>query len=166
MTIYVSADSHFGHDRIRESCQRPFASLDEMNETLVAKWNATVAPEDTVWHLGDFAWNSGSEHFFYRLNGQKHLIIGNHDSKKVLALPWLSQQPYHELTTIEDGTKVYWVLFHYPIENWNRRHHGSIHLHGHDHGRTRAMANRYDVGVDCNFFRPISLTEIKTQLAV
>jgi len=165
MTIFASSDTHLGHKRIIEICQRPFASLDEMNATLVAKWNAMVGQEDTVFHLGDFAWNATSANFFYQLNGRKHLIVGNHDDKYVLALPWLSQQHYGELVLAEDGVKTHWVMCHYPIESWNRQRHGSIHLHGHDHGRTRPMANRVDVGVDCNFFRPISLSEIKAQLA-
>jgi hypothetical protein len=34
-------------------------------------------------------------------------------------------------------------MFHYPIEEWDGRYHGSIHLHGHSHGKARKMKNRF-----------------------
>lgn len=52
---FVTADSHFGHARIVELAQRPFASLAEMDAEMVRRWNAVVGPEDVVLHLGDLA---------------------------------------------------------------------------------------------------------------
>ena len=55
MAIFFTSDTHFGHGGALGLYRRPFASVPAMNEALVARWNETVGPEDTVWHLGDFA---------------------------------------------------------------------------------------------------------------
>jgi hypothetical protein len=51
MTVYLTADNHFGHARIMEYRGRPFGGVQEM----VERWNVAVEPDDTVVHLGDFA---------------------------------------------------------------------------------------------------------------
>src|ERR1017187_8378616 len=55
MATWFTADQHFGHKRIIELSGRPFGSVEEMNEAVVDRWNAVVAPDDLVWVLGDFA---------------------------------------------------------------------------------------------------------------
>ena len=52
-----------------------------MNEAIIANWNSVVAPNDIVWHLGDFALGNRNRipQFVARLNGRKHLVLGNHD---------------------------------------------------------------------------------------
>jgi calcineurin-like phosphoesterase family protein len=81
MTTWFTSDTHFGHARIIELADRPFASVEEMNEALVERWNERVAPEDTVIHLGDVALGPIEESLKYieRLNGFKILVVGNHD---------------------------------------------------------------------------------------
>lgn len=80
MGIYFSADLHFFHANIIKYCNRPFKTVEEMNEKLVEYWNETVAPEDTVYYLGDFSLAKRPvELFLPRLNGTKRLICGNHD---------------------------------------------------------------------------------------
>lgn len=79
-TIWYSSDHHFWHANVIRYCNRPFNSVVEMNEALVAKWNAAVKPEDTVYYLGDFSLAFRSvELYTRRLNGEKILIAGNHD---------------------------------------------------------------------------------------
>ena len=58
LTVFFTADTHFGDAHILRQRGRRFASLAEHDETLVANWNAMVGPEDEVWHLGDFALGS------------------------------------------------------------------------------------------------------------
>src|SRR4030066_28737 len=59
--IFFTADTHFNHANIIHYCRRPFSSIKEMNETLIAKWNAGMGKGDLVYHLGDFAWESGTK---------------------------------------------------------------------------------------------------------
>ena len=79
--IFVCADLHFGHKNIIAYENRPFASVEEMNERLIENWNAVVDPDDIVYVLGDvgFCGNTKLSEWISRLNGHKHLIRGNHD---------------------------------------------------------------------------------------
>ena len=82
MTIRYLADMHFDHDSIIAYDNRPFDSVEEMNEALIANWNRVVTdPEDLTWILGDFCFRDGERwnELLSRLNGRKALILGNHD---------------------------------------------------------------------------------------
>ncbi len=94
MTTYFTSDSHFGHAGVIAMSGRPFASIEEHDEALVAAWNAVVGPRDEVWHLGDFAMGASPERcavLFLRLRGRKCLVRGNHDRKRVTDLGWHEQ---------------------------------------------------------------------------
>lgn len=79
--VFFTSDTHFKHANIIKFCERPFGSIEEMNEALIANWNRVVGKDDFVFHLGDFcfggseAWNS----ILDRLNGKIYLVLGNHD---------------------------------------------------------------------------------------
>lgn len=81
MTLFFTSDTHFGHARINELANRPFSSVAEADAAMVERWNATVAPDDVVYHLGDVALGKIAESLLLvkRLNGTKILIRGNHD---------------------------------------------------------------------------------------
>jgi calcineurin-like phosphoesterase family protein len=133
MNMWFISDTHFWHDKIRMLALRPFNSLEEMNEAMVSNWNSVVSPSDTVYHLGDFAygtWKGGNPRdIFDRLNGQKHLIVGNHDHEDTRSLPWQSQS---YIKNIRYGKNKI-VLCHYPMIEWDGCFHGSYHFHGHTH---------------------------------
>ena len=79
MERWYTSDLHFGH---RKAIQfRPFDSVEEMDEALVALWNEVVAPDDEVWILGDLAMYPHDESLTMaaRLHGHKILVPGNHD---------------------------------------------------------------------------------------
>ena len=61
MAIYLISDTHFHHENILYTCKRPFSNVQEMNATLIANWNNTVGADDTVYHLGDFAFGGFDE---------------------------------------------------------------------------------------------------------
>lgn len=159
MTVFFTSDTHFGHARIIELCKRPFANVDEMDEALIANWNARVKPGDTVWHLGDFTLGSGDMAMRYlaRLNGNIHLVWGNHDRESVRDLnTWRSSQYAAEIN--HEGHKI--TLCHYAMRVWNKSHHGALMLFGHSHGNLCGTRQSLDVGVDCWDFKPVTLPEI------
>lgn len=169
MATYLTADTHFGHQGLlspRMARPRPFATIEEHDETLIANWNAVVRPEDTVWHLGDFAFNCGLPHArdaFDRLHGTKHLIVGNHDAKLGRKLPWESQHDgIHQVAV--DGYRL--VLCHYAMRAWPGIWRGAHHLYGHTHGSLPGTRRSADVGVDAWDFRPVSMHEILDQMAL
>ena len=80
MKFYTS-DLHFGHKNIIKYENRPFNSVEEMDEELIRRWNNKVGKNDEVYILGDFAFASGRRvnELLDRLNGRKYLLRGNHD---------------------------------------------------------------------------------------
>lgn len=181
MTTWFTSDQHFGHTRIIEYVKRPFSSVDEMDDVMIERWNERVKPDDVVYHLGDFTLSNfkGFEYYISKLNGSIFFVPGGHDHR------WLDS--YHKngsdtkyavleslITILVRGVEL--VLCHYPMLEWEKSHYGSIHLHGHSHGSLGCMGRagfstlqskpgyRVDVGVDCNNFYPVSITDILNRL--
>lgn len=185
MTLWFTSDHHFGHARIIDYCARPFEDAKSMDRAMIARWNAVVAPEDTVYHLGDFTLSGrkAARRYFAQLQGQI----------KVLALPWHHDHkwlpealgPCAELVSAsgapvellppmvvleleehgEGGHARALVLCHYPVASWDRRHHGAWHLYGHSHGTHANGGKSLDIGVDCTDFAPWSLEQVAARMA-
>lgn len=139
--IYYTSDLHFGHKKIFQYENRPFKSILEMEYILIRNWNNKVkSKEDHIYILGDFAFKGSNlsidqiNNIVDSLKGKKHLIIGNHDqfinSLHFKERLWEEIVSYKEI--IDQSDKVIIdnkgniienkniILFHYPIENWNR----------------------------------------------
>ena len=73
---FFIADTHFGDEQIIRYENRPFASVEKMDSTLIEKWNACVAAEDTVYVLGDFSvyGEDKNQEILTELKGRKILI--------------------------------------------------------------------------------------------
>lgn len=140
-----------------------------MNETLINNWNAVVKPNDKVYHLGDFAFCSIEqfEQLLNRLNGEIHIVTGNHDkvilrnqSRILSGNKVKSIQQYLEF----NYNKQHIVLFHYGCRVWHWSYKGSILLYGHSHGRLPPYGRSMDVGVDSAVitteYRPVSIKEV------
>jgi len=150
MKTFFISDTHFNHKNILTYCKntRKFKNIDEMNNNIITNWNKMVSYDDTVYHLGDFAFGdiNKTRDIINRLNGNIHLILGNHDNhldKETLNL-FSSYQHYLEINI--EGFDI--ILMHYPIAEFNGRHRGYFHLHGHCHGRYRTKERILDVGID------------------
>jgi calcineurin-like phosphoesterase family protein len=159
MTTYLIADTHFNHRLMIERQLRPFASVEEMNETLVERWNAVVRTIDEVYVIGDFSLGDpvGASILFGRLNGRKSLIAGNHDSTQVKNFPW---ERVDWLRQISHNHKRI-IMCHFPIESWNGRSQGYLHAHGHIHASPfRQVPNRFNLSAEVLDYRPISLDDL------
>lgn len=153
MSTYFWSDTHFNHTGIATHCPttRPHSELIAFNEYLIDCWNLTVGKRDRIFLVGDFGFTTRDgwrlDEIFARLNGEKHLIVGNHDEKNklVLKLPWVS---IHDLVTVrENGMRT--VCCHYPMETWKNAQRGYLMLYGHSHGSLKTvLPHRFDVGVD------------------
>lgn len=174
MTVWLTSDTHFGHQGIVETSGRPFADVARMDDALVQVWNALVRPRDTVWHLGDFALGprGTAGKVFRRLNGSIHLVRGNHDGDDVLSCGWAS---IHDLASRRvDGVRL--CLSHYPMLSWPGSAHNtaghvhSIMCHGHVHGRPgdprvpHVDLHRADVGVDMRSMAPVAAEALVAQV--
>jgi calcineurin-like phosphoesterase family protein len=156
MATWFTSDTHFGDHRVLNLYPRPYETTAEMDEALVARWNALCTPDDEIWHLGDFARTAArAADVLPRLNGHKHLILGNNDPPGP-GSGWESVGAYAEIE--RDGVLL--ILCHYPFRSWNGQHRGSWNLHGHSHGRMKPLPRQRDVGVDANDYAPVALSQI------
>jgi calcineurin-like phosphoesterase family protein len=156
MRRWITADWHIGEERMA-IMQRPFKDQREMIETLVARHNAVVAPEDIVFNLGDVC-NQKTPEFLpevARFNGTKILVRGNHDRVFTDAeLTKYFPQVYHEGLGIElQVGDVMCYLTHYP----SRAKPDLFNLVGHIHSAWKFQLNMVNVGVDVNHFVPHNL---------
>ena len=175
-----TSDLHLGHTNIIGYCGRPFADVEAMNAGLVDAWNATVAPDDEVWVLGDVALGRIDDTLALvkALAGRKILLPGNHDRcwtghrKKTPASA--ERRRYYEAGFAEiadapiratvGGHRV--VVHHFPYRGDSRDDDryaearpvdsGAWLLHGHVHDRWRQDGRQINVGVDAWNGRPVS----------
>lgn len=166
---HFTSDTHFGHANVLTYSNRPYSSVQDMNERMVSAWNRQVSPGDTVYHLGDFAFMNfeSFRRLLSSLNGKIHVVLGNHDkvirkNADVLIKDGLlhSVQDYKELKY--EGRFI--ILSHYAKRSWNKAQYDSIHLFGHTHGYLKPWGKSVDVGVDdkhiTDEYRPYSMDEV------
>lgn len=149
---WVTSDLHYSHRNIiRYSPDtRKFKDIDDMNESLINEWNSKVGQDDTIYHLGDFAFagKSVKREILDQLNGNKVFILGNHDGAGEVLSDYGVIHYYLKKHFIVDSKNVKVIMFHYPIASWDSVHHGSILLHGHTHGMYKMPGRCLDVGYD------------------
>ena len=149
---FFTGDQHYFHSAIIKYTNRPFESVEDMNEELVERFNSKVSKEDITVHAGDFSFGTKQQttEIIKQLNGNHIFIRGCHDH-------WMSTGKYLWQKKIDD---CYVVACHYPMRSWPRSFHGSIQLHAHVHGRLLPLPNQLDVGVDCWDYYPVSFDEV------
>lgn len=134
---FIISDTHFGHTNSWEKFKnadgtplRPFTSNEEMDEAMVARWNAKVTDKDTVYHLGDVVINKKSLHHVSRLNGRKILIRGNHDIFKDKDFYDVGFEQIHGVRVFVDK----WIMSHIPLHPDSVTNRFRVNVHGHLHG--------------------------------
>lgn len=167
---FFTADLHFGHRGMIDRGYRKFADIDEMDEAIVAAWNAKVPEKNArVYLLGDISFRPARDTYplLRRLNGKLHLIRGNHDrSCENVAVQTLFESISDIKEVWADRQKL--MLCHYAMMTWNGMHHGSWMLHGHSHGSLPIDLGkpRMDVGIDCSSdYSPFSYSEVAAYMA-
>lgn len=161
--IYYTADLHFHYLPALE--ERPFATVEEMDRTLVQNWNETVSPEDTVYLVGDIGYHGGHVpcRVLERLRGKKHLVRGNHDTGYQDApLLYRYFETITDFTELDDGG-AHLLLCHYPMlyDKGGYMIHGHLHRPGSRfHGILQTLPRVLNAGVDVNGYRPVTLAQL------
>lgn len=185
--LYFTSDLHLNHKSIIEYCNRPFVSIEKMNETIISNMQSVLSHDSILVNCGDFILGKCSmyQEFIDAIPSYKiYNCIGNHDIKNIFRKAIL--EPYNE------DARVYWgysiliqvydknkQLFgftcsHCPMADNNFL--GIFNIHGHLHtipelskyiGRDYELSVKllnnglyYDCGVDNNNFKPISFIDI------
>ena len=175
MKTYFTSDHHFNHTNIIRYCNRPYTSVEEMNEDMVRRWNETVSNEDTVYYLGDFSLQPKEvEYWLSRLNFKViHLYLGNHDApfKKPSLDNRYKQWGFTSVRTtgIFEKDQYKFFLSHLPYKgleggDYEERYadlrptdKGDWMLCGHVHEKWKIKNKMINVGVDVWNGRPVSL---------
>lgn len=168
MNFYI-ADTHFGHHNILWLSNRPFDTIEQMNNKIIDNWNKKVTDNDDVYILGDFSYKGDNPvDILKKLKGKKHLIVGNHDSKLLKNIDFRNQ--FVEITNMKtvNDNGVCIVCCHYPMVEWDGYYRSTLHFYGHIHNNVgnetfkyiSKVKNAYNVGVDIIGFEPRTLREI------
>lgn len=150
-------------------------SVNIMDNYLIDRINEIVQPNDTLWHLGDFAF--ARQHVYYkqcryyrdRINCRNvNIVWGNHDQPRKIRDLFGEAYDLHEMR--EGNQRI--ILCHYAMAVWNKSHRGNWQLYGHSHSGAEPwldanMPGRrsFDVGVDnanklIGDYRPFSFDEV------
>lgn len=151
-----------------------------MNDYLTDRINETVGPDDTLWHLGD--WAFAPDHIYYqrckfyrdRIKCKNvNIVWGNHDKPREIRNLFGESHFLHEVHA--NGQHI--VLCHYAMAVWDKSHRGSWQLYGHSHAGAEPWMDKnlpgrrsFDVGVDnakllIGDYRPFSFDEIANIMA-
>lgn len=179
MSCYFTADTHFGSERTWKYSRRPFDSIEEMDNVLIRNWNETVKTGDTVYHLGDF----GDYKTSRKLNGKIVLFCGNYEMDYLgisiddLNKSLLSFNP-GDINLMSAGCRKLEAEFNFEkvyynsgktmiFLDYNCTHRPQdcikteFNLFGHIHGLCKVKRYGLNVGVDCNGFKPVSVSEVE-----
>lgn len=170
MKRFVISDTHLGHANIIKYCDRPFSSVEEMNDKIISNWNSVVSADDVVYFLGDFCYgkpmHNASRLYREKLNGKIHLILGNHD-KGIHRNSFESASNYSIIEVL--SKKI--LLIHYPIHHCSEENDRIVQkfncknlyynycFHGHIHNRKGFMSGpkHYNVSVEQINYTPLDL---------
>lgn len=162
--IWFTADPHFGHKKVIEFSKRPWTTVEEMDAALIKNWNSRVGKKEEIYLIGDFSFHKDQTIIRNQLNGRIHLIIGNHDRRRISLLD--TQQLFESVQDVKylRFNKLRFFLSHYPHRCWPKSGKGSFHLYGHTHGDYPGVGKSMDVGVDANDYLPVSMDEVILKL--
>ena len=160
MNYWFTGDEHLGHINERggiiKYCNRPFSSIEEMDQAIIDNHNNLVQPGDVVIHAGDFSLVSSRRLVFSKyvqsLNGNHIFLHGDHDR-------WLAKSHGYIWRKRIEGIVV--VVCHYAMRSWSCSHYNSWQLHAHHHGRLHPEGKQLDIGVDTNNYYPYSWDKVK-----
>ena len=188
--IFFTADWHLGHENCLQFDNRPFQSLDDMERTLIKRFNATVPRFGLTYFLGDMGRTPRLKEVLQKLNGTHVLVLGNHDHK----MHGMYNKGFHVVVNSASLiiAKQIVTLSHCPLtgvwredtsnfknstpgENWHREKYnvqysvpnfGQFHLHGHTHmSKERGSVKsgrQWDVGVVGNNYQPVSISQVES----
>lgn len=167
---WFASDFHFTHENIIKYNNRPFQDKYHMDEVLIDNINSLVKENDELYSLGDFALcnKQQTNEILSKIKCKNiYFILGNHDgyirdiSNITVNVKWIKQ--YYELK-YNNHT---FILFHYPILVWNKKHHGAIHLYGHCHSEEKEhqipheyMKNAFNMNCELWDFKPVDIDTI------
>lgn len=170
--LYIS-DLHLFHKNVtkagRDFDKRPYMDLEEMHSDILLKWNQAVTNADHVFILGDFIWKFTADNrdevmkMIKEMNGNLHLIIGNHDKIKDSNFKKRFEEIIHykRVDDVLDGENRTVIMSHYYMPLYEQHYRGAILLHGHSHNSSESdMEREITELVKSKGFSPVEIYNI------
>jgi len=177
---YFSSDLHLGHDAAIVHNSRPFKNVDDMDRTIIRRWNAKVKDSDIAFLIGDICFHRPvvGIPLLRQMKGRKILIQGNHDKYSHAQYLSAGFSVVQEATIDLVGKRF--RLSHYPyppteaeravmeahdLRYMDRRPTKSEEdflLCGHVHKSWKTNGTMINVGVDQWNFHPVSQGDIES----
>lgn len=178
---YISSDWHLGHIKTIEYSQRPFSSVDEMNDTILKNIFSTVKKGDDLYFLGDMSWEKDLIDVVLDMAAKRkvrfHWILGNHDNRFAKQYAgrikeYSKHNSMHNMLEVKltdkEGNHYPTVLCHFPLFTWNKSHYNSFLLFGHHHATTHGAREVREfelsgkkLNVNCEFFNYYPVNELE-----
>jgi calcineurin-like phosphoesterase family protein len=158
MNTFFIADTHFDDEKIINYENRPFKDVNDMNESIISRWNDIVSNNDIIYLLGDI----GNEGFIKRLNGVKYLVKGNHDTK--------ANEDYRKVGFAEvyDQPIIwnnFWILSHEPMYVNENMPYANLFGHVHNSPLYKTFSkHHYCISAERINYTPISFEEVKINM--
>lgn len=165
MNTFFAGDMHLGHRNIIKYCNRPFKSVEEMNETLIDNWNKVINKFDTVIVNGDFSLVGKDKciEFGQRLKGRKILVLGNHDSCSLKTYYEAGFEIVSKYPIVFDN---FAIVSHQPLFVNENSPYGNIYAHVHDNPMYQDVTSTtFCTSMERINFTPISYEEIRERMA-
>jgi len=163
---YLLSDTHFFHKAMIEYCNRP----PNFDQKIINQWQATVGPQDIVYHLGDVTWGSQEQlqQILHSLPGTKILIRGNHDKNH--SNNWFIHAGFAAVVEKVQVSGV--ILSHFPARMTQEEiDYGIINIHGHFHNnnpkkwepksKDKITSNHFLMILENIDYRPIDLQKAR-----
>ena len=162
--IWLVSDTHWGHENVLKFTDRDgklirgskFASVEEMDEHMVERWNSVVKDGDKVYHLGDVYFAQGHR-ILTRLKGQKRLILGNHDNGKDQNLV----RHFGKVVVWRMFTEFDMLLTHVPVHPQSLQYGVKYNIHGHLHQNSVNDDRYYNVSVEQIDYTPVHIEDVQ-----
>lgn len=169
--IWIISDTHFLHKNILTFTDNEgslirgarFASVEDMDNYMLEMWNSVVKPGDIVYHLGDVMMGSKEDFakFWPKFNGQKRLVVGNHDDIKYLS----SGNFFGKVQMWRQFPEFGLIMTHVPMHEsgmWDYRNDRQlVNVHGHIHHHKSPTDRHVNVSVEAINYTPVHIEELR-----
>ncbi|MBQ7775583.1 MAG: metallophosphoesterase [Lachnospiraceae bacterium] len=162
MSIYFIADTHFSESNIMRYENRPYETVEAMNDALISNWNALVGDEDVVYVLGDFGADGQESLILHQLKGTKYLVKGNHDTR---SNEYYREAGFQEVYDCPIILESFWILSHEPLYVNENMPYANLFGHVHNSPLFKDYSKQhFCVSVERINYAPIGFEEIKKKL--
>jgi calcineurin-like phosphoesterase family protein len=169
MSMLFTSDYHLDHHNIMKHCNRPFNTVDAMNDTIIRNVTGALRKGDKLYFLGDLSMKKKETAMdlldtLHAMGVITHIIRGNHDGcwEDKILLKYVKSVSLYKSIRIEEQ-EIF--LCHYPMITWNKSHYGSWLLYGHHHSdiidKQFPDGKMMNVSVDQNKFMPVSFQQVQ-----